>query len=47
MNPDSTYSETYNAAVADLYEPGSTFKLMSLIAALEDKKVDTATTFHA
>ena len=47
INPDSTYSETYNAAVADLYEPGSTFKLMSLIAALEDKKVDTATTFHA
>lgn len=47
MNPDSTYSETYNAAIADLYEPGSTFKLMSLIAALEDKKVDTATTFHA
>ena len=47
MNPYSTYSETYNAAVADLYEPGSTFKLMSLIAALEDKKVDTATTFHA
>lgn len=47
MNPDSTYSETYNAAVADLYEPGSTFKLMSLIAALEDKKADTATIFHA
>ena len=47
MNADSTYSETYNAAVADLFEPGSTFKLMSLIAALEDKKADTATTFHA
>lgn len=47
MNADSTYSESYNAAIGDLYEPGSTFKLMSLIAALEDKKVDTSTTFHA
>lgn len=30
------YPETYNYAVATLYEPGSTFKLASFLAALED-----------
>jgi cell division protein FtsI (penicillin-binding protein 3) len=36
-NPgDSTYVEMYNHALGESYEPGSTFKLASLMAALED-----------
>ena len=37
------YYEKLNYAVGESHEPGSTFKLMSLVAALEDKVVDTAT----
>lgn len=37
---DSNYYEMYNYAIAELIEPGSTFKLPSLLAALEDNKVD-------
>jgi cell division protein FtsI (penicillin-binding protein 3) len=37
---DGTYNETYNYAVGESTEPGSTFKLMSLMAALEDGVVD-------
>ena len=33
---DTTYSEVYNQAIAGTYEPGSTFKLATLMAALED-----------
>ncbi|MBG0782298.1 MAG: transpeptidase family protein [Bacteroidales bacterium] len=33
------YEETYNYALAESVEPGSTFKLASMIALLEDKKV--------
>jgi len=33
---DSTYSEVYNQAIAGVYEPGSTFKLASVMAALDD-----------
>lgn len=47
-NNDTTYSEVYNNAVAKRYEPGSTMKLASVIALLEenssldlDTKVDT------
>lgn len=36
------YYETQNYAVAESHEPGSTFKLMDLIALLDDKKVDTS-----
>ncbi len=36
-----TYYEKLNYAVGELHEPGSTFKLMANIAALEDKVVDT------
>lgn len=36
---DSTYSENYNYAIAESAEPGSTFKLYSLLAAFEDNKV--------
>ncbi|MCQ0110581.1 cell division protein FtsI (penicillin-binding protein 3) [Zhouia amylolytica] len=35
------YYEKLNYAVGESHEPGSTFKLMSVIAALEDKVVDT------
>lgn len=37
---DGSYHETYNYAVGESTEPGSTFKLMSLMAALEDGVVD-------
>jgi len=35
------YEELRNYAVFETHEPGSTFKLFSLMALLEDKKVDT------
>lgn len=37
------YYEKLNYAVGESHEPGSTFKLMAMVAALEDKVVDTAT----
>jgi cell division protein FtsI (penicillin-binding protein 3) len=40
---DGKYYERLNYAVGESHEPGSTFKLMSLVAALEDKVVDTST----
>jgi len=40
---EGKYYEKLNYAVGESHEPGSTFKLMSLVAALEDKVVDTAT----
>jgi cell division protein FtsI (penicillin-binding protein 3) len=36
---DGTYKEIYNYALGEVVEPGSTFKLASVIAALEDHKV--------
>ncbi|AZQ45086.1 penicillin-binding protein [Nonlabens ponticola] len=39
------YYEKRNYALWESHEPGSTFKLMSVIAALEDKVVDTSTVF--
>lgn len=36
------YYETQNYAIAESHEPGSTFKLLDLIALLDDKKVDTS-----
>ena len=38
-NPDGTYSEKYNYAIGESSEPGSTFKLFSLLAALDDKRI--------
>lgn len=38
-----TYYEKLNYAVGESHEPGSTFKLISIIAALEDKVVDENT----
>lgn len=40
---DGNYYERLNYAVGEAHEPGSTFKLMSLVAALEDGIVDTST----
>ncbi|MGX1023180.1 penicillin-binding protein [Psychroflexus sp. MBR-150] len=40
---NNTYFEKRNYAVWESHEPGSTFKLMSLAVALEDKVVDTST----
>ena len=44
---ENEYGENYNYAIghAGCYEPGSTFKLMSLMAALEDGVVDTSDVF--
>jgi cell division protein FtsI (penicillin-binding protein 3) len=39
-NSRGEYEETYNYAIAESTEPGSTFKLMSLIAAMEDGYVE-------
>ena len=38
-----TYYEQRNYAVYESHEPGSTFKLMSMVIALEDKVIDTST----
>ncbi|HOJ66199.1 MAG TPA: penicillin-binding protein 2, partial [Paludibacteraceae bacterium] len=38
-NENGTYSENRNGAVSDMVEPGSTFKVVSLMAALDDGKV--------
>lgn len=35
---DGSYNETYNYAIGESFEPGSSFKLMSMIVGLEDKK---------
>lgn len=42
-NADGNYYERLNYAVGEAHEPGSTFKLMSLVAALEDEVIDTST----
>ncbi|NRB60144.1 MAG: transpeptidase family protein [Winogradskyella sp.] len=38
-----TYYEKLNYAVGESHEPGSTFKVMAIMAALEDKVIDTST----
>lgn len=38
---DGDYHETYNYAIGESTEPGSTFKLPALMAALEDGVIDT------
>ncbi|WP_448606105.1 penicillin-binding protein [Paenimyroides ceti] len=42
---DGKYTETVNYAVTESHEPGSTFKLASMLALLDDKKADTATIY--
>jgi cell division protein FtsI (penicillin-binding protein 3) len=41
LQDDGQYHETYNYAIGESTEPGSTFKLPSLMAALEDGVIDT------
>jgi len=36
------YIESFNYAIGESHEPGSTFKIMGLLAALEDKVIDTS-----
>ncbi|SDX32945.1 penicillin-binding protein [Flavobacterium degerlachei] len=43
---DGTYYETTNYAVAESHEPGSTFKLVDMMAILEDKVADTSTVYN-
>jgi cell division protein FtsI (penicillin-binding protein 3) len=43
---DGDYHETYNYAVGESTEPGSTFKLMSFIAAMEDGVIDLDDTIN-
>jgi len=40
---EGKYAEKFNYAIGAAYEPGSTFKLASLLVALEDGMVDTST----
>ena len=40
VSSDGTYHETYNYAVGESTEPGSTFKLASLMVALDDGVID-------
>lgn len=42
-NKKGKYYERLNYAVGETHEPGSTFKLMALAVALEDKVIDTTT----
>lgn len=41
-NSEGYYYERLNYAVGESHEPGSTFKLMAITAALEDKVIDTS-----
>ncbi|MCG9791390.1 penicillin-binding protein [Flavobacterium algicola] len=42
---DGSYYETTNYAVAESHEPGSTFKLVDMMALLDDKVADTSTVY--
>lgn len=42
-NENGNYYERLNYAVGESHEPGSTFKVMALMAALEDKVIDSST----
>ncbi len=46
IGSDGQYHETYNYAVGESTEPGSTFKLMSMIVALEDGVIDLDDTIN-
>nr|WP_034567854.1 penicillin-binding protein [Capnocytophaga sp. oral taxon 336] len=38
---NDTYSERYNFAIGEAHEPGSVFKLMTVVAAMEARNIDT------
>jgi cell division protein FtsI (penicillin-binding protein 3) len=42
MTKEGKYYERLNYAIGESHEPGSTFKLMNMVAALEDKVIDTS-----
>lgn len=42
-NKEGKYYERLNYAVGESHEPGSTFKMMSMVVALEDNVIDTST----
>ena len=44
---DGSYYETINYAVGESHEPGSTFKLIDLIALIDDKKIDTSKVYNS
>lgn len=44
---NGVYYEKLNYAVGEAHEPGSTFKLLDLIALLDDKKIDTSAVFDS
>ncbi len=44
---NGNYSETINYAIQESHEPGSTFKIVDLIALFEDKKADTNTVYDS
>ena len=44
---DGSYYETMNYAIMEAHEPGSTFKLVDLMAVLEDKVADTSTVYDS
>lgn len=47
IGSDGNYYETINYAVAESHEPGSTFKLIDLIALIDDDKVDTSKVYDS
>jgi len=44
---DTTYFETENYAIKESHEPGSTFKLVDMIALLDDHKIDTSKVYDS
>ena len=44
---DGSYYETINYAVGESHEPGSTFKLLDLIALIDDNKIDTSKVYDS
>ena len=44
--PDGNYIDAYNYALKDNVEPGSTFKVISLLAAMDDGYIDENTTVN-
>jgi len=46
-NENGQYTETINYAVSESHEPGSTFKLLDLIALFEDRLADTNTVYDS